>query len=226
VSDLQQGASKIASSIAKEIGIADFYVAHSLNYCEGYYVPGPVPNATLSAGQIKMNITNCTSLGKADFVPGDAIQATLNKTGTGLTLADLDWNTSIDDKVRQYQKYIKAFLILYAIGTGLSFLAFVLSIVWLFEGHRSVAAITGVLSFLAFLAIGIASALVTVVKILGDNAINKYGKDIGITANTSIKMLGISWAGTACILIATLFGCFGICCGASARRHTHGKNHY
>jgi hypothetical protein len=206
--------------------VADFYAAHSLNYCQGYYTPGPVANATLSFSAIKMNVTNCTSLSSADFVPGDAIQATLNKTGTGITLKDLGWDTEIDTKVRKYQKYVKAFLILYAIGTGLSFFAFVLSIVWFFEGHRSVAAITGVLSFLAFLSIGIASGLVTAVKYLGDSAINKYGNPIGVSAHTSSKMLAISWAGTGCIFVASLVGCIGICCGAHVRKSYGKHNQY
>jgi len=218
VQSIETEAQDVASSLARKIGVADFYVAHTTVYCQGYYVPGPIPNATLKASDIKMNVTNCTSLGKADFVPGDAIQDTLNRSGTGITLADLDWNSEIDDKVRQYQKYVKAFLILYAIGVGFAFFTLALSLVWLVAGHRGVAAAAGVCSLLAFLAIGIASALVTAVYVLGVDAINKYGKEVGLQANTSKKMLAISWAGTACALIAMLFGFCGICVGARKNR--------
>jgi hypothetical protein len=57
---------------------------------------------------------------------------------------------------------------------------------------------------LAFLAIGIASALATTVIVKAVNAINKHGNDIGIAATKGGAFLGMTWAATVAMLLAAL----------------------
>jgi SUR7/PalI family len=190
-------------------------------------VPGPVPNATLSMSQIHMNVTMCSPKGgHFNFTPGAAIQATLNRTHTGVTLADLKWPSQIDTGIQDLRHLVDAFLVMYSIAIGLAFFAMVGALVWFLSpssgGERACAGMTGVIAFLAFLAAGVASGLVTAVSVKGAHIINEYGKDVGVSANRSNKLLALTWTSTACLLIAAVVGCCGICFGARRRTTTKG----
>jgi hypothetical protein len=220
--------SSAASSFAHALGIEDFYSAYVLDYCEGPYVPGPVPNATLPMKDIHMNVTMCSPKGgHFNFTPGAAIQATLDRTHTGVTLQDLKWPTQIDSDFHDLQHLVQAFLVIYSIAIALAFFTMVAALVWLlspgYDGSRSCAGLTGIVAFLAFLAAGVASALVTAVSVKGDHTIDKYGSAIGVSSNRSNKLLALTWSSVACLLIACLVGCFGIC--LSGRRSRPAKSY-
>src|SRR5262249_48125296 len=98
--EIENEASKLFASIAKDLGIADFYSAYILDHSQVTYAPCRVPNATLPRSKIKANVPSCpnrTSL--SAFDPAAAIQATLNKTKTGITLAELDFPQGLEDGI-------------------------------------------------------------------------------------------------------------------------------
>jgi len=206
------------TSLAHKLGIEDFYAMYPMDYCEGSYTPTSVPNATLSASHIHMNVTVCSPKGRFNFTPGAAVQQALDKSGTGLTLQDLDWPDSIDKDFGTLSTLTKAVMGLYIAAIIFCFLALVSAAVWLFspEGRRLCGGLQGIASFVAFVVFGIASGLVTAVGVKGDHIIDKYGKDVGISANRSNKLLALTWAGTACLAVASLVGCLG-CCFARRR---------
>lgn len=57
---------------------------------------------------------------------------------------------------------------------------------------------------LAFLALVIASIISTIVITKAVNAINKYGAEIGIAAYKGSTFLGMTWAATALMLLASV----------------------
>ena len=68
IAQLQQlNATEIAEVIAGDLNIHDFYKIHILDYCEGYYTPGPVPNASFSSDNIKENLTFCSNPAPLSF---------------------------------------------------------------------------------------------------------------------------------------------------------------
>jgi SUR7/PalI family len=219
---IQGELSSATTSFAHALGIDDFYSLYVLDYCEGRYTPQAVSNATLPMKDIHMNVTRCSPKGgHFNFTPGAAIQATLDRTHTGITLQDLKWPSQIDSDFHDLEKLMQAFLVIYSIAIALAFFTMVASLIWLLfpgDGRRSCAGLTGVIASLAFLAAGVASGLVTAVSVKGDHTIDKYGKDIGVSANRSNKLLALTWASTACLLIATLVGCCGICLGGRRTR--------
>jgi len=203
--------SSLTTSLAHELGIEDFYSMYALDYCEGAYTPTSVPNATFSKSHIHMNVTLCSPKGKFNFTPGAAIQRTLDRTGTGVTLQDLDWPTSIDKDFGTLASLAKAIMGLYIASIVFTFLALIAAIVWLLspEGRRLCGGLQSVMAFLAFVVFGVTSGLVTAVGVKGDHIIDKYGSDVGISANRSNKLLALTWAGVACLFIASIVGCFG-----------------
>jgi hypothetical protein len=195
-----------------------------LDYCSGSYTPQPVPNATLPAGKIHRNVTYCSphASGHYNFTPGAALQRTLDETHTGVTLADLRWPPEIDDGIDKLHEAMNATLGLYALGLVFTLLAMLAALAALGAGHC--AAVTlGLLAFLAFLAFGVASAAVTAVAVKATNEVNKYGAPISVSAHRGSGFLGLTWAATGCMLVASVAGCVGLCGGGRRSRRTSGK---
>lgn len=67
-------------------------------YCEGYYEPRAVPNATVSRSDITRNFTYCSPRSaNFQFDPRDALQRDLNASGNSwLNVSDLNWPDEID----------------------------------------------------------------------------------------------------------------------------------
>jgi len=70
---------------------------------------------------------------------------------------------------------------------------------------------------LAFLTIGIASGLATAVIVKAVDTINKYGHDIGIAGYKGARFLGMTWAATGVMLLASMLSIAQCCVGR--RRH-------
>jgi hypothetical protein len=73
---------------------------------------------------------------------------------------------------------------------------------------------------LAFLALVIASIISTVVITKAVNAINKYGAEIGIAAYKGSTFLGMTWAATALMLLASVVWIGECCRGRKNRAYT------
>lgn len=71
---------------------------------------------------------------------------------------------------------------------------------------------------MAFLFIGIASAVATAVITIATDKINKYGKEIGVSATKGTTFLGMTWGATAAMLLAAIVSIAQCCVGR--RRHT------
>jgi hypothetical protein len=167
-----------------------------LTYCEGQYTPAEVANATVSEKDISKNVTQC-SKEKAmyQFDPKAIIQEALNKTtGSKVTLDDLKWPQDIDNGIRALNALMAAMFVLYIIAI--------------------------MVATLAFIAIGLASALVTAVMVKATGIINQYGNDIGVEANWGGKFLGLTWAATALMLVVLIAWVVEFCIGRRQTKRT------
>ncbi|CAC9888142.1 unnamed protein product [Aureobasidium pullulans] len=182
------------NSFAQDLGLHDFYSAHLLDYCSGYYTPTDLPNATVSKSDIDQNITYCSNRTSFfRFNPTTALEQELNKTGLNITLEDLHWPEAVNDGVHALRVAQKAAFLLYCIAAGLLLLATFASLVSFFFNGRLSAFVDISLWFLAFLAIALASAITTAVAIKASSVINKHGKDIGIQAQRGNNFMALTW---------------------------------
>ncbi|THX06281.1 integral membrane protein-like protein [Aureobasidium pullulans] len=164
------------NSFAQDLGLHDFYSAHLLDYCSGYYTPTDLPNATFSKSDIDQNITYCSNRTSFfRFNPTTALEQELNKTGLNITLEDLHWPEAVNDGVHALRVAQKAAFLLYCIAAGLLLLATFASLVSFFFNGRLSAFVDISLWFLAFLAIALASAITTAVAVKASSVINKHG---------------------------------------------------
>ncbi|KAF2850662.1 integral membrane protein-like protein [Plenodomus tracheiphilus IPT5] len=204
--------------VAERLGIEDFYSAHMLNYCYGQYTPAEAANATVSEDDISKNITGCSqSKAMYKFDPTRIVEDALNRTtGTQVTLDDLDWPSDIQNGIRALNALMAAMFILYVIAICLIFLALLAALFAVITSGRLSACLNFLIATLAFLAIGIASALVTAVVVKATDLINKYGNDVGVEANRGNKFLALTWAATGLMLVVLVAWIVEFCIG---RRH-------
>ncbi|KAL1794956.1 hypothetical protein ACET3X_006772 [Alternaria dauci] len=210
------------------IGVEDWYSAHMLNYCQGQYEPGEVANATLSQSDISKNVTECAeSRATYKFDPTQIIQDALNRTGVDITLQDLQWPEDIQNGIDTLNALMAAMFVLYVIAICLIFITLVTSVLGIFIGNgRLTPCVNFLLATLAFLAIGLASALVTAVMIKATDIINDNGSEIGLRANYGGKFLAITWAATALMLIAVLGWIASFCIGGKDRESRRARKPY
>lgn len=212
------------SEVREKLGIEDWYSMHMLNYCEGQYEPAESSNSTLSKSDISKNVTECAkSTAMFKFNPTNIVQQALNASGLDITLSDLSWPDDIQSGIDTLNAVMGAMFVLYVIAICLIFLSLVAAIVAVLTSGRLSACLNFFVSTLAFVAIAVASALVTAVMVKATDIINDQGSDIGLEAYWSGKFLAITWAATALMLVVVLTWVVEFCIG---RRHTKRQNPY
>lgn len=209
----------IIGDVAEKLGIEDFYSAHMLNYCFGQYTPTEAANATVSEDDISKNVTGCSkSKAMYKFDPTRIVEDALNKTvGSEVTLEDLNWPDDIQTGIRALNALMAAMFVLYIVAICLIFAALLAALFAVIASGRLSACLNFLVATLAFLAIGLASALVTAVAVKASALINKYGDEVGVVASWGGKFLALTWAATALMLVALLVWVVEFCIG---RRHT------
>ncbi|KAF4547597.1 SUR7/PalI-like protein 2 [Elsinoe fawcettii] len=216
---VQDRAEDILNSVARRLGLRDYYSAHLMTYCEGFYEPGPLPNATVSLGDIDRNTTWCSNrTANFEFDPREALQRNLNESGNGnINVTDLNWPSQIDDGLRALHAVQRATFIIYCVAIGLIALATIAAIVSIvFSGRLSACGVL-ILSFLAFIAIGVASGMVTAIGVIGVRVINQYAEQVGLQAQRGNKFLALTWAATAAMFITVIWWTADCCIGRRNR---------
>ncbi|KAJ4355188.1 hypothetical protein N0V95_003148 [Ascochyta clinopodiicola] len=204
--------------VTAKLGIEDFYSAHMLNYCEGQYTPIETANATVSQSDISKNVTECSkNRAMYKFDPTAILEEALNKTtGLNVTLDDLNWPSDIDKGIKTLNALMAAMFVLYCIAIALIFVALFAAALAVLLSGRLTACVNFLLAILAFLAIGLASALVTAVMLKATHLINDKGAEIGLQASWGGKFLALTWAATALMLVVVVTWVVEFCAG---RRH-------
>ncbi|KAF2674747.1 hypothetical protein BT63DRAFT_420033 [Microthyrium microscopicum] len=215
-------AEKVIRQYAEEVGLQDFYMYHVKDYCSGQYTPTEVPNATYPLSKIERNVTECEQY--LHWVPGDTVQAILNKTGlskVNVTLDTIHWPTKLDDEVRKAEGLLNATMWLYVIViifAGLAALVSLIAVIW----PEKLRIVTGtglvVLTLLGFVVAAIVSIIVTAAAVMVDNAVKDLATVIGVVSTRGDGFLGLTWAATGCLFIASILGSFTCCAGRKKKR--------
>ncbi|KAL1861605.1 hypothetical protein Daus18300_008721 [Diaporthe australafricana] len=104
------------------------------------------------------------------------------------------------------------------VSIGLIGLATLVSIVSFFFSGRLSACGNIVLALLAFLVVGVASALATAIAVVGSRAVDQYAEQVGITASAGRRFLGLTWGATAAMLVCLIWWSVDCCIGRRGRR--------
>ncbi|KAK7746798.1 hypothetical protein SLS53_001986 [Cytospora paraplurivora] len=215
-SDIKDDADTLLNTVIRKLGIHDFYSANLMTYCEGYYTPAAVPNATVPASSIRKNVTYCSPR-TADFQfdPRDALQRDLNASGNSWLDAstDLDWPDKVEDGISAVHVVQRAAFAIYCVAAGLCGLAAAASLLSVFTSSgRACACGNVLLAVLAFLVTVVASALATAVAEVGARVVDQYGGQVGIAADAGHKFMGLTWAASGAMLVCLVWWSVECCC--------------
>lgn len=203
----------------EKLGIEDFYSAHLLDFCYGQYTPDETPNATVSLSDISKNVTGCSNqTAMFWFNPEEIIQEALNKSGVGITLQDLKWPDDIQAGLDALRIVSITSFVLYCIAIALIFLSLIAAFPAIFSNGRLMPCLNLMVTILAFLAIGLASALVTAVIVKGSDVVNHYGNDIGVYAYKGSKFLALTWVATSPMFVTLVAWTVELCFGHRRRQ--------
>ncbi|CAK4032826.1 hypothetical protein MYCFIDRAFT_85950 [Lecanosticta acicola] len=217
---LESDVENAITSLAKELGLHDFYSVHIMDYCEGYYTPSPLPNRTLTKSEIRKNVTSCSNqTAMYNFDPAEILQQELNNSGHGYIDLErnLDWPKDITNGIRALRLAARATFVLYCISLGLVGVALILACISFFLDGRLSALVNVVVDWLAFVVVGIASAIASAVGVKGTEVINEHGEKIGISADHGSKFLVITWVATGLMLVASMVWCADCIVGRKRR---------
>ena len=194
--EVKEDIKKIGASIAKEIGLKDFYSIHIMNHCEGYFSPN---------GTSKRNVTYCSGgAATSAFNLTAHLQQELNQTGLDFNLTNMGWTKDIDEGFHTLKLAFDACFILYVMGiifTGLAFLSAFVAMVW--EGRlTALLNISSVATGSFFLTI--ASIVVTAAASKAVKTINSDGKSVNINAARGDKFIAMTWAAVALMYISLI----------------------
>jgi hypothetical protein len=192
---LSNAAGDVADDIAHELGLHDFYSAHLMGYCEGEYKG----NATVKGAP--KNVTACSkSEGMFWFDPREILDRELH---AGVTLEDLDWPSEIDDGLKTLKGTSNAMFVFYMIGVAAAGLSILTGLAGL-SGSRLISLANFTVTMIGFIALAVASILVTVIIVKAVHILNDFGKVIGLSAYRGSTFLGMTWAATALMLLASM----------------------
>ena len=167
---------------------------------------------------MRSHISRSSSLPQTDhFDPAGIIDSELKVGALHINLTTLQWPQSLTDGIDALNASLDATFILYVIGIAACGLVIIFSVVMFFlpskynitaTNHhyhsRFISALAGLLAIIAFLALGIASAIVTIIMVKVINLVTQYGNDIGVYAYRGDKFLTITWAATGVMLLAAV----------------------
>lgn len=131
-----------------------------------------------------------------------------------LNLSDIDWPSDIQDGLDKLNIAIDATFVLYAIGIAAAGCVILSSLIAVFlHGSRLVSFGNWGLASLSFLALLIASIIVTVVQSKATKLINKYGNEIGVYAYKGTRYLTLTWVAVALMFLAMMAWVMEFCVG-------------
>lgn len=212
-SEIQDG----ITDVAQQLGIHDFYSAHLMTYCEGYYYYNNNNNNTRdnnnnnndnNEDDAKKNITKCSNrTALYNFNPQKILQQELDASNTGIDLSDLNWPSDISTGLNALRIAAKATFVLYCIAIGFIGIALLAAVASIFLAGRLSAILNVIADWMAFVTLGIASAIATAVAVKGARTINKYGGEVGVSADRGTKFLVITWVATGLLLLSSVVWC-------------------
>ncbi|RMZ78436.1 hypothetical protein DV737_g3885, partial [Chaetothyriales sp. CBS 132003] len=215
--DINSLLDKAADEVADALNLTDFYSVHIMNYCQGFFEP----NST--ARHASKNTTFCSS--KKALFHFNATETISNSLPDNISLSEIHWPDEIEDATTAVRVASIVMFVFYVIGIACAGLATISAVLAVVASGRLSAGVNFLLDIIAFLALGIASAIATAGMFKAVHAINKYGHDIGISATRGATFLGLTWGATAAALVASLLSIVQCMAGRKHKEHDDDKLH-
>ncbi|KAL7789484.1 actin cortical patch SUR7/pH-response regulator pali [Trichoderma ceciliae] len=191
----------IIDDIADELGISDWYSIHIMNACQGFF------GANATTTHFKLNVTNCTQSSPSNrFNLTEVLNQELSLGPFDISLADISWPDSIQDKIGDLNGALLALFVFYVLGvafSGLSMLACIPA--FLLQDKKIILFANTALASLAAATVTLGSIVATAASSIAVTAINKAGKKVTLVASKGTKFYTITWIAAIFMMITSLF---------------------
>lgn len=198
-SELESALSNVTQSIAREIGLHDFYSIHVLNHCEGYWKKDGKGNETS-----QRNVTYCSgqSNGISRFNLSTTLERGLNSSHVNVTLSKLHWPQAIDDAEHKVNQAFSASFAFLCLGIIFESIAWFACMLGLFADGRWSAIANVASSWVAVFALIISNSVLTWGATMLTDVVNKVGKDINVNASRGNWFLSLTWTPMGLMVLA------------------------
>lgn len=186
--------SSIVNSIARTLGLHDFYQVGLWSFCEGYNDQG---------------VTDCSKPKALYWF--DPVAIILNELLSGATINLPSEVTKILDLIRLVSHFMFGFFLS---GTCLAFVMIFAAPLSIFSRWFSL--LTSIFTFIVALLLTVASVIATVMFIIMRNAFTSV-EDLNIKAALGQRMFAFMWIASGAAIIAALIQIGQCCCCASMR---------
>lgn len=188
-------------SIAKDIGVHDFYSLHVLDMCSGWWGK----NSSNHASSYR-DVLYCSPRHGLSTPRFTGILITeLSRSSLKLDIyKDIHWPGIISRQIKQLRFAYRAMGATYFLSMAATGAALIGSVIGLVTNGRLSAMLNIGLSLLAFLSLTIASACATAVMTKTVNIINEHANKIDVNATRGGRFLAMTWIASVLSLIAAL----------------------
>ncbi|GAM90096.1 hypothetical protein ANO11243_081360 [Dothideomycetidae sp. 11243] len=205
-----------SDTVARKLGIHDFYTINMLTFCEGYRISNTTDTRK---PPMKTATTNCSTT-KA-FYAFDLAQILQDEITTAghadVNITKLGFPNAVTTGLRAFHSAREGVFILYCLSIGFTTLTLLFSLAAVVTTeHSGLSLVTALSGVLAFLSTAFASSIVTVLASRGSALVNRVGGgSVGLTAAPGGRFLALTWVATAALGVCFFAGVGG--CVAARR---------
>ncbi|ETS87798.1 hypothetical protein PFICI_01626 [Pestalotiopsis fici W106-1] len=194
--------------LTAQTGVNDWFALHVMNYCKGSNA-----NSTSAASESCSDTVPFFSFDTISIIDSELQQGVnLSTRGVdvGMSISASGWPSEISDISGKVMTAYKVMFFMLCMGIAASGVEAIASLLVMAMdarpyGHGAlVSLINLVLSLIAFLGLGLASAIITGTMFTFVNTINSQGSDIGLSATKGMKFLCMTWLATILMCLAAL----------------------
>ncbi|KAK5162819.1 uncharacterized protein LTR77_011145 [Saxophila tyrrhenica] len=193
--------------LASALGLRDFYSVHLLNYCDGDFVPSPVPDETMSRKDISKDVIACSKMTTRG--PFDLQSSMVQQSGDMSHHAIARLLSLYHIASLSLQVYQRIMIGLYCAAVGSLLLTIALTVANVLcctFGIGGIAVFAG--RWLSTVILLFAASMATCEAVQLSDAINSYGQSVGLIATIGGSFLTLAWTGWFALLSANVLQCF------------------
>lgn len=190
----------VADELAHDLGINQWYGWHVMNFCEGNYKPSP------TARPVTYQVTECSKpTARFHFNIADVLSQQLAVGPLRISLKDLHWPDDIQKVIDELSTALQAAVALYSISIAATGILIITSVITLFANKSTLLIMANfTLAGVSFLALFIASIIITVINSRTMKVVQEKGNTIGVFAYRGQKYLALTWCTMAVMSLAFL----------------------
>ncbi|PFH61040.1 hypothetical protein XA68_18357 [Ophiocordyceps unilateralis] len=198
---INQGVGRLADKVVGKLHLSHWYSMHIMDSCQGSFTPN------LTTPDAELKTTSCTTsdpthrLNLTRLVDGQ-----LNLGPLNLSLADIGWPDSVQDKIDALNDALTGLFVVYVLAMGCSGLSMLAGLgAFFLPGLGALTLVNLVVASLGGLSCFVGSIIVAATASKAVKHINDRGARFGISAERGVKFYTMGWVATGFMFAVTVY---------------------